>query len=302
MKNQLYPLGFAATLILSTSIACSEKTTDSTSTDEATEEEQSRTRPDQILERLQRNIQQDLPSNVNQIENTVQNLQQGILNELADGLITLDMGILNKVFIPTTTCPILITDLQNPTRTVNGISEYSFVPETGNAASWEQYVNAFQSVEHVSMDVHEASVQNNAATLKVWFDLRGIDKNELLRQDRGWMTIILTQNDNVWSIASMDMPNQEVITAQETHFIDATQSSGLSTVPLFKRLEALRRGGYAITVGDYDNDNDPDIYVGGWGASNLYANDGSGNFTDVTKQSNIGNVDRVKAAAFTVPV
>ena len=67
MKNHLYPLGFAATLILSTSIACSDKSTDSTTTNEATEDEQSRTRPDQILERLQRNIQQDLPSNVNLI-------------------------------------------------------------------------------------------------------------------------------------------------------------------------------------------------------------------------------------------
>ena len=299
MKNQLYPLGLVATLILSTSIACSEKTTDSTATDSTAEEEQSRTRPDQILERLQRNIQQDLPSNVNQIENTVQNLQQGVLSELANGLITLDMGILNKVFIPTTTCPVLVIDLQTPTRSVNGVSEYTFEPEIGNAASWEQYVNAFQSVEHVSLDVHEAAVQDNTATLKVWFDLRGVDKTSLLRQDRGWMTIKLTNTDNVWTISSMEMPKQEVITAQETHFIDATQSSGLSTVPLFKRLEALRRGGYAITVGDYDNDNDPDIYVGGWGASNLYANDGSGNFTDVTKQSNIGNVDRVKAAAFT---
>ena len=158
MRNQLYPLGFAATLILSTSVACSEKTTDSTSTDEATEEEQSRTRPDQILERLQRNIQQDLPSNVNQIENTVQNLQQGVLNELANGLITLDMGILSKVFIPTTTCPILITELQNPVRTVNGVSEYTFEPSVGTASSLEQYVEAFQSVEHVSFDVHKASV------------------------------------------------------------------------------------------------------------------------------------------------
>ena len=301
MKKQLYPLGLVGltTLILSTSIACSEKSTDSTTTEEAAEEEQSRTRPDQILERLQRNIQQDLPSNINQIEDTVQNLQQGVLSELANGLTTLDMGILIKILQPTTTCPVLVSELQNPLRTVEGVSEYSFSPETGGSAALEQYIAAFQSVEHVSLDVHEASVENSSATIKVWFDLRGIDKNNLLRQDRGWMTITLSETEGTWSIASMEMPKQEVITAQETHFVDATQSSGLSTVPLFKRLEALRRGGYAITVGDYDNDNDPDIYVGGWGASNLYANDGSGNFTDVTSQSKIGNVDRVKAAAFT---
>ena len=101
----------------------------------------------------------------------------------------------------------------------------------------------------------------------------------------------------VWKIAGIQLTAQETLTAEQTTFSDVTEKSGLASIPLFPRLEALRRGGYAITVGDYDNDNDADIYVGGWGASNLYANNGDGTFTDVTAQSKIGSIDRVKAAA-----
>ena len=111
------------------------------------------------------------------------------------------------------------------------------------------------------------------------------------------MTVSFANADGKWSIRSLSMDKQEILTTAQPVFTDLTEQSGLSTIPLFPRLEALRRGGYAITVGDIDGDTDADIYVGGWGASNLYANNGDGTFTDVTAQSNIGNVDRVKAAA-----
>ncbi|TYS60611.1 CRTAC1 family protein [Bacillus infantis] len=38
---------------------------------------------------------------------------------------------------------------------------------------------------------------------------------------------------------------------------------------------------------DYDNDGYPDLFVGAWGQSSLYKNNGDGTFTDVTEKANI---------------
>jgi hypothetical protein len=42
-----------------------------------------------------------------------------------------------------------------------------------------------------------------------------------------------------------------------------------------------------ITVGDYDNDGYPDIYVSNYGPNVLYHNNGNGNFTDVTGRAGV---------------
>lgn len=43
-----------------------------------------------------------------------------------------------------------------------------------------------------------------------------------------------------------------------------------------------------VTVGDYNNDSFPDIYVSNYGQNTLYKNNGNGTFTDITKKSNVG--------------
>ena len=43
-----------------------------------------------------------------------------------------------------------------------------------------------------------------------------------------------------------------------------------------------------VTVGDYNNDSFPDIYVSNYGQNTLYKNNGNGTFTDITKKSKVG--------------
>jgi hypothetical protein len=43
-----------------------------------------------------------------------------------------------------------------------------------------------------------------------------------------------------------------------------------------------------VTVGDYNNDGYPDMYVSNYGTSVLYKNNGNGTFTDVTKKAGVG--------------
>lgn len=43
-----------------------------------------------------------------------------------------------------------------------------------------------------------------------------------------------------------------------------------------------------VTIGDYNNDGYPDIYVSNYGANTLYKNNGNGTFTDITKRAKVG--------------
>ena len=53
--------------------------------------------------------------------------------------------------------------------------------------------------------------------------------------------------------------------------------------------------GLAVTVGDYNNNGYPDLYISNFGPNVLYRNNGDGTFTEVTQETGVGNGDRVGA-------
>ena len=97
----------------------------------------------------------------------------------------------------------------------------------------------------------------------------------------------------------LELVSLETISSQSKHFVDRTQSSGFDKLPEYPRLEALRRGGYAISTEDIDSDGDSDLFIGGWGESKLYLNNGQGSFEDITERTNLRHYTKVKAAAVT---
>lgn len=70
-------------------------------------------------------------------------------------------------------------------------------------------------------------------------------------------------------------------------FVDVTTESGLGDTGY----------GLGVTVGDYDNDGDPDVYLNNYGPNVLYRNNGDGTFSDVTKSAGVGNGEQVGAGA-----
>jgi hypothetical protein len=70
-------------------------------------------------------------------------------------------------------------------------------------------------------------------------------------------------------------------------FTDVTETSGLGD----------RSHGLAVTVGDYDNDGDRDVYLTNFGPNALYRNNGDGTFTNVTKTAGVANGFKVGAGA-----
>jgi len=61
---------------------------------------------------------------------------------------------------------------------------------------------------------------------------------------------------------------------------------------------ANERWGMGAAVGDYDNDGDPDLYVGNFGVSRLYRNNGDGTFTDVAGRLGVARKGWSTGASF----
>jgi hypothetical protein len=71
-------------------------------------------------------------------------------------------------------------------------------------------------------------------------------------------------------------------------FVDVTDQAGLNHVGY----------GMGVTVGDYNNDGFPDLYVTNFGSNILYRNNGNGTFTDVTREAGLADGGWSASAAF----
>ena len=101
----------------------------------------------------------------------------------------------------------------------------------------------------------------------------------------GYLDLYLS-NGNYTENLSMNEDHPTVTTSenrlyrsrQNGTFTDVTKEAGVGD----------RGYSMGMTVGDYDNDGYPDIYVSNHGPNVLYHNNGNGTFTDITKNAGVG--------------
>lgn len=92
----------------------------------------------------------------------------------------------------------------------------------------------------------------------------------------GWLDVFLLSGSRRHSTPS-EATNRLYKNKQDGTFEDVTSDAG------------LRRTGWAggVTVGDYDNDGNEDLFLTYWGQNVLYRNDGKGRFDEKTREAGL---------------
>lgn len=98
----------------------------------------------------------------------------------------------------------------------------------------------------------------------------------------GDLDLYVLNGSRVQGFSDNALPHNSLYQNNGINFIETTKKSGLGDT----------RWSMGCAVADYDNDGDPDIYVTNYGINALYSNHGNGQFTDVTKQAELGHDER----------
>ena len=182
------------------------------------------------------------------------------------------------------------------TREMNGIIESALTFPSGTDSA-EQYLSGL-TVQDFTLRVVHVEEQTSSAVFTLEFDLRAERGDGTRVQDRGHITVTTTKADTL-KIQSMAASTFERLQLdRQPAYIDQTTEWGLAgTLPIQDRKEAIRRGGYALVVADYDQDGMTDMLVGNYGPINLLRNTGSG-FEDVTAAAGLDAEEVIKGAGF----
>lgn len=194
-----------------------------------------------------------------------------------------------------------------PWRGSDGIEEYrwntSDVQEKSqqDLVEWiSPYLKSFEAIEYVDIALTGflPDKGESKSTFSLRFDLRAKQKGGLLRADRGVLSMEAVLIGRRWKIRGIKISAMETLTAENPVFENVTRQAGLDTIPVYVREEAIRRGGYALAVGDFIGKGWPGIYVGSRGPGQLLANQGNGTYRNITSEAGLGSDTLVKAALF----
>lgn len=170
----------------------------------------------------------------------------------------------------------------------------------------KEYLSSFSKIEDVELvtfkyaarrDYRDAALNMIKADLHIQFDLRGITKDGSRRNDRGPIKVTVIKDGKTWKISEVSDWGLETVMTDKSAFIEMTAQTGVSALPEYQRVEAIRRGGYAVAIGDINNDGIQDMYLGAYGPGKLLLGTKDNKWVE-SKVSGLGNETLVKTAAF----
>jgi hypothetical protein len=181
------------------------------------------------------------------------------------------------------------------------------VDETQSIKDISQFLDNFNSIKFAEFVVEKyISLPNsrdtnrsmNHATLFVRFDFRGLNKNSEKLEDRGMLKVIINKIDKKWKLSNLEIISRESLSTSKIFFQEITDSSKVADlVPTYLRREAIRRGGYALALEDYNNENKVGVFVGTVAESILLKGEDNLTFSKVDNPL-LNKQTLVKSAAF----
>lgn len=170
-----------------------------------------------------------------------------------------------------------------------------------------QYFANFTSIRSVKFEPtdYKMTVTDRASDLRpikftsqINFTLKGIDKNGLLREDRGSLTGSVIKVNEQWLLGSLLFEDTLRLTKSGSHYQELDlKAAGLDSLKSYERLEAIRRGGYTLALTDFNKDGYVDFLLGAYGKLQIYSGSKNGKFTPVI-DSGIEEHTLVKSAIF----
>jgi hypothetical protein len=199
------------------------------------------------------------------------------------------------------------------TKHFDGITQVTFeanpelVSKKIGLKSLDQFTKGFKKVEFVELTTEKylsspatrtAGQKMNVATLWLRFDIRGESSGVKRLEERGMFKVDVALENNQWKISKIVLLENESLKVNQPLFKNITASSNVKNlVPQYLRREAIRRGGYALAVGDINHDNNKDLFIATVGETVLLK--GQKDLTFVkSAQKTLNQQTLVKAAAF----
>ena len=179
-----------------------------------------------------------------------------------------------------------------------------------NEINLNNYAAKFSHVEDFRLDIKNFNIAmedrrdlDSTASKMVligFMDLRGQTTEGARRQDVGPVKIVVKMVDGEWKIQEMAFQNVMTVTSDRGPAFKAVTTTAFNEKgpSVYLRREAIRRGGYALSLTDINKDGVLDMYVGTQQESEIWMFDKSKNKYIRSMQEALKNEKMVKTAIF----
>lgn len=161
-----------------------------------------------------------------------------------------------------------------------------------------RYSQFFFRDQFISEEDRGRDMEPTAFAVQGDFQIVGRDKaSGGARVDRGYIRLKFEHSLGGWKLKEfLPYEIQSLVKTRASSFEDSTETWVGDNQHLSLRREAIRRGGYAIAVGDVNGDTWPDLFLGHSDRSEMLINQNGRGFKKM--EADFLGIGKVKAAAF----
>jgi len=238
------------------------------------------------------------------------------LNSLAHALKAKDFAAVETYYSAQYSGSALGLNTMKPSELRDGIHRLLFSADASSVGKdtavneWRQYIQSFDSIDEVVLNVDKLEEWGSAGNLKarVRFEVIATPHGaQYAGIDRGYFQMSFraggAQGLEI-TAASLDEGDRYI--GDKPHFTNVAHDAGIDFTnryyPAFLnqklKFGMIRYGPAGITVADIDNDGFYDIFIPDGVESKLFHNLGNGKFEDITAKAGLAGLDGVSVALF----